>query len=85
MTKRDLGGTPKKRTRFTAMLRDKIYAGFYKKIPVQDLMGKTLNGGPAGRAGWRAVLPNEKHEFSTGWRAAQKVGLHYRTGQPAAH
>jgi len=39
MTKRDLGGTPKKRTRFTAMLRDKIYAGFYKKIPVQDLMG----------------------------------------------
>jgi len=35
----------------------------------------TLNGGPAGRAGWRAVLPNEKHEFSMGWRAAQKGGM----------
>jgi len=34
----------------------------------------TLNGGPTGRAGWRAVLPNEKHEFSAGWRAAQKGG-----------
>jgi len=34
----------------------------------------TLNGGPAGRAGWRAVLPNEKHEFSAGWRPAQKGG-----------
>ena len=27
-----------------------------------------------GRAGWSAVLPNEKYEFSTGWRAAQKGG-----------
>ena len=26
----------------------------------------TLNGGPAGRAGWRAVFPIEKHEFSAG-------------------
>jgi len=25
--------------------------------------------------GWRAVLPNEKYEFSVGWRAAQKGGL----------
>jgi len=33
--------------------------------------GITLNGGPTG---WRAVLPNEKHEFSVGWRAAQKGG-----------
>jgi len=24
--------------------------------------------------GWRAVLPNEKHEFSAGWQAAQKGG-----------
>jgi len=31
----------------------------------------TLNGGPAGQAGWRAVLPNKKHEFSAGWRAVQ--------------
>ena len=23
---------------------------------------------------WRAVLPNKKHEFSAGWRAAQKGG-----------
>jgi len=29
----------------------------------------TLNGGPAGRAGWRAVFPIEKHEFSAGRRA----------------
>ena len=26
----------------------------------------TLNGGPAGRAGCRAVFPIEKHEFSAG-------------------
>jgi len=26
----------------------------------------TLNGGPAGRAGWRAVFPIEKDEFSAG-------------------
>jgi len=32
MTKRDLGGAPKKRTSFAAMLRDKIYAGFCKKF-----------------------------------------------------
>jgi len=49
-----------------------------------------------GRAGWRAVLPNEKHELSTGWRAAQKSGpavcttglaggLHIKGGQRAAH
>jgi len=30
MTKLDLGGTPKKITRFTVMLRDKIFAGFVK-------------------------------------------------------
>ena len=41
--------------------------------------------------GWRAVLPNEKHEFSGGWRTAQKggsagctkdraSGLHIKTG-----
>jgi len=24
------------------------------------------------RRAWRAVLPNEKYEFSAGWRAAQK-------------
>ena len=30
----------------------------------------------------RAVLPNEKHAFSMGWRAGM---LHYRTGQWAAH
>jgi len=28
--------------------------------------GITLNRGPAGRAGCRTVLPNEKHEFSAG-------------------
>jgi len=28
--------------------------------------GMALNGGPAGRAGWRAVFPIEKHEFSAG-------------------
>ena len=27
-----------------------------------------------GRVGVRAVFPNEKHEFFTGWRAAQKGG-----------
>jgi len=32
MTKLDLGGTPKKTTRFTVMLTDKIYAGFCKKF-----------------------------------------------------
>jgi len=31
----------------------------------------TLNRGPAG---WGAVLPNKKHEFFAGWRAAQKGG-----------
>jgi len=30
----------------------------------------TINGGSAG---WRAVLPNEKHEFSAGWRAAEVI------------
>ena len=58
----------------------------------------TLNGRPAGRAGWRTVLPNEKHEFSAGsagWRAAQKgrpagcttrqaSGLRKRAGWSAA-
>jgi len=24
------------------------------------------------RAGWKAVFPNEKREFSVGWQAAQK-------------
>ena len=28
--------------------------------------GIILNGGSAGRAGWRAVLPNGNHEFSSG-------------------
>ena len=32
MTKLDLGGTPKKKTRFTVMLSDKIYAGFCKNL-----------------------------------------------------
>ena len=36
----------------------------------QDCMSNfgrmTLNGGPAGRAGWMAVFPIEKHEFSAG-------------------
>jgi len=32
MTKLGLGGTPKEITRFTVILRDKIYAGFYKKF-----------------------------------------------------
>ena len=40
----------------------------------------TLNGGPAGRAGWRAVLPNEKHELSAGWRAAQSGPAGCTTG-----
>ena len=46
--------------------------------------------------GWRAMLPNEKHEFSVGWRAAQKgglagcttgqaSGLHIKAGRRAAH
>ena len=58
----------------------------------------TLIGGPAGRAGWRAMFPNEKRELSAGWRAAQKTsqkggpmgctkrrcgGLRKRTGQAA--
>ena len=57
--------------------------------------GITLNGGPVGLAGWRAVLPNEKHELSAGWRAAQSRpagcttglagGLHIKGGQRAAH
>jgi len=34
----------------------------------------TLNGGPAGRAGWKTVLRNEKHDFSADWGAAQKGG-----------
>jgi len=53
----------------------------------------TLNGRPAG---WRAVLLNEKHEFSAGWQAAQKdrlagcttgwaSGLHIKVGRQAAH
>ena len=57
------------------------------------IRGITLNGGPAG---WRAVLPNEKHEFSAGWRAAQKggpagcttgwaSGLHIKAIWQAAH
>jgi len=44
----------------------------------------------------RAVLPNEKQEFSAGWRAAQKgrlkgyttglaSGLHIKAGRRAAH
>ena len=48
------------------------------------------------RAGWRSVLPNEKHEFSAGWRAAQKggpagcttgwaSGLHIKAIWQAAH
>ena len=34
----------------------------------------TLNGEPAGQAGWRAVFPIEKHEFSARRRAALKGG-----------
>jgi len=33
----------------------------------------TLIGGPAGRAGWRTVFPNEKRELSADWQAAQKT------------
>jgi len=40
-----------------------------------DSLRITQNGGPAGRVGWRTVLLNEKHEFSAGWRVAQKGGL----------
>ena len=32
----------------------------------------TLNGKPAGRAGWKTVLPIQKHEFVVGWRAVLK-------------
>jgi len=28
----------------------------------------------AGRAGWKTVLRNEKHDFSADWGAAQKGG-----------
>ena len=35
-------------------------------VRVKGIGGMTLNGGPAGRAGWRAVFPIEKHEFSAG-------------------
>ena len=51
-----------------------IEQGIYK--------GMTLNGGPAGRAGWRAVFPIEKHEFSAGRRAALKGGP--KQGGPAS-
>ena len=40
---------------------------------ITAIHGMTLIGGPAGRAGWRAVIANEKREFSAGWRAAQKT------------
>ena len=33
----------------------------------------TLNGKPAGRAGWKTVLPIQKHEFVVGWRAVLKA------------
>ena len=45
----------------------------------------TLNGGPAGRAAWRAVFPIRKHEFAVGWRAALKGELDIRAGRRAAH
>jgi len=54
---------------------------------IREIIWITLNGGPAGWAGWRAVLPNEKHEFSAaaccteGWICR----LHCRTGLWAAH
>ena len=39
----------------------------------------TLNVGPAGRAGWRAVLPNEKYEGQ--WDAHRRAGgLHIKLG-----
>jgi len=55
-----------------------------KSCPKVALTGITLIGGPAGREGrasWRAVFPNEKHELSADWRAALKTegrsgGLH---------
>ena len=63
---------------------------------ITAIHGMTLIGGPAGRAGWRAVIANEKREFSAGWRAAQKTegragglqkgrsgGLRKRAGQAA--
>jgi len=47
----------------------------------------TLNGGPAGRAGWRDVFPIRKQEFAAGWRVrvALKGGLDIRAGRRAAH
>jgi len=35
------------------------------------LPGITLIGGLVGQAGWKAVFPNEKHEFFAGWRASR--------------
>jgi len=40
--------------------------------------GITLIEGPAGRAGWRAVFPNEKREFSAGWTKGRSSGLQKR-------
>jgi len=40
--------------------------------------GMTLNGGPAGRAGWRAVFPIENREFS-----ARCTKGRAKTGGPA--
>ena len=37
----------------------------------------TPNGGSAGRAGWRAVLPNEKHEFSASCWAAEMITIRF--------
>ena len=47
----------------------------------------TLNGGPTGRVGWMAVLPNEKHEFSAGWRVqrwSMVNGLWFHMTQPTS-
>ena len=68
-----------------------LFQGNVKKISIQYIQlvnaitGITLNGEPAGRSGWRAVFPIQKHEFAAGWRAALKGGLDIRSGRRAAH
>jgi len=59
--------------------------GFQFTSHLGTLRWITLNGGPAGRVGWRAVFPIRKHEFAASWRAALKGGLDIRAGRRAAH
>jgi len=49
----------------------------------QEKLWITLIGGPAGRAGWRAVFPNEKHELSAGCTKRRTGGLRKTAGQAA--